>query len=78
MIKQKMKNKTVRFRIKEKFSTVIYYVIQKKYWFGWHIYDTVDYYELEKVKARLKEIKDNYPNIHPKRYKVIDEIEIDS
>lgn len=73
-----MKNKTVRFRIKEKFSSTRYYVIQKKHWFGWCIYDTVDYFELETAKARLKEIKDNYPNIRPKRYRVIDEIEVDS
>lgn len=71
-----MKNKPVRFRIKEKFLNYTYYIIQKKYWFGWCKYDTKDYYSLEKAKNRLKEIKENYPNIRPKREKVIDEIEI--
>ena len=71
-----MKQKTVRFRIKEKFGGTKYYVIQKKYWFGWSRYDTIDYFELETAKARLKEIKENYPYIHPKQHHVIDEIEV--
>ena len=72
-----MKNKTVRFRIKKKWGNVPYYIIQKKHWFGWCIYDNVDYFDLETAKARLKEIKDNYPNVRSKQYGVIDEIEID-
>ena len=75
-----MKNKPVRFRIKEKFSGIQYiqyYVIEKKHWFGWWNYDNVDYFDLEPARARLKEIKDNYPNIRPKKDKIIDEIEID-
>lgn len=73
-----MKNKTVRFRIKKKWGNVPYYIIEKKYWFGWCKYDTLDYFDLETVKARLKEIQEDYPNIRPKRYHVIAEIEINS
>ena len=73
-----MKKKTVRFRIKERWIDGRYYLIQKKHWFGWWNYDSVEYYGLEKAKIRLKEIKDNYPNVRPRRYRVIDEIEIDS
>lgn len=75
---QKMKNKPVRFRIKEKFCGSTYYSIQKKYWFGWYRYDTVNYFELETAITRLKEIKDNYPNIHPIQSNVIAEIEVES
>lgn len=73
-----MKNKTVRFRIKEKWIDSQYYLIQKKYWFGWYRYDTVNYFELEIAITRLKEIKDNYPNIHPIQSNVIAEIEVES
>lgn len=74
-----MKNKTEKFRIKMKWTigySSTYYVIQKKHWFGWRNYDSIEYYKLETAKARLKEIKDNYPNIRPKRYREIDEIEV--
>lgn len=68
----------VRFRIKKiGWANVGYYTIQKKRWFGWCRYDTVDYFKLETAKARLKEIKENYPNIRPKKEKVFDEIEIE-
>ena len=73
-----MKNKTVRFRIKEKWIEGLHYLIQKKHWFGWWNYDTIEYSRVETAKARLKEIEENYPNIRPKRYRVIDEIEVNS
>lgn len=69
--------KTIKFRIKKKWMVGdSYYLIQKKHWFGWWNYDSIDYFTLETAKARLKEIKDNYPNVRPKKEKVIDEIEI--
>lgn len=42
-----MKNKTVRFRIKENWIDGTYF-IQKKHWFGWRKYDTIEYFNVEK------------------------------
>lgn len=68
----------VKFRVKKVgWFNAIYYVIQKKHWFGWWKYDAKDYFSPERAKNRLKEIKDNYPNIRPKKEKVVDEIEIE-
>ena len=68
----------VRFRIKKiGWFSAGYYSIQKKHWFGWCRYDAKDYFNLETAKARLREIKENYPNVRPKREKVLDEIEIE-
>ena len=57
-----------RFRAKC-FCNVIdgyFYVIQKKYWLWWRLYDHINYYTADEALERLREIKDNYPDIKRK------------
>ena len=64
-----------RFRVKyfKKDKDNCNFIIQKKCLFFWRNYDPLLYTEDEAIK-RLKEIKENYPNVRPAD--ILKEIEI--
>ena len=67
-----------RFRAK-RFSNIIgdyFYVIEKKYWLWWILYDHKNYYTANGALERLREIKDNYPDIKRKNERILKEIEV--
>jgi hypothetical protein len=67
-----------RFRAKRLCNVIdgYFYVIQKKYWLWWRLYDHINYYTADGALERLREIKDNYPDIKRKSGGILKEIEV--